>query len=201
MIYILELEGGKYYVGKTHNLESRLHAHFSGQGAAWTKLHRPIRVLKTIDTDNEDACTIEMMYKYGIKSVRGGSYSQLILDNVAIESATRAMITQFDLCYKCRKPGHYGSQCRRYCTRCQRTSHYKDQCYASTTRYGVPLPKKDLEQKDMACEDDIDEFILMDTASEDEPESLACHNDIPSISWYEAAVGAMEFVSVLSMDL
>ena len=190
MIYILELEGGKYYVGKSHNLESRLHSHFSGRGAAWTKLHKPIRVLETIDTADEDACTIDMMYKHGIENVRGGSYSTLVLDDISIQSATRAMVTKFELCYKCLRPGHYGSQCRRYCTRCQRTSHYRDQCYASTTRYGASLV------------DDIDEDEFVVLGSEPVQETtLACHNDIPQPSWYDVAMGTMEFVSKLSSEL
>lgn len=41
-IYILELENGNYYVGKTDGLEKRLEQHFSGQGSEWTKLHKPI---------------------------------------------------------------------------------------------------------------------------------------------------------------
>jgi predicted GIY-YIG superfamily endonuclease len=42
-IYILKLEGGKYYVGKTNNVDQRLQQHFDGTfGSAWTRLHRPI---------------------------------------------------------------------------------------------------------------------------------------------------------------
>ena len=40
-VYVLELEGGNYYVGMSHNLSQRLAQHFSGNGAKWTKLHKP----------------------------------------------------------------------------------------------------------------------------------------------------------------
>ena len=193
MIYILELEDGKYYVGKSHNLESRLRSHFNGEGAVWTKRYKPIRVLKTIDTADEDACTIDMMYKYGIENVRGGSYSTLILDDISVQSAIRAMVTKFDLCYKCLRPGHYGSHCKRYCTRCHRTSHYTDQCYASTTRYGASLV-------DDIDDIDEDEFVVLDSKPVQET-TLACYNDIPQMSWYDLAVGTMEFVSKLSSEL
>ena len=193
MIYILELEDGKYYVGKSHNLESRLRSHFNGEGAVWTKRYKPIRVLKTIDTADEDSCTIDMMYKYGIENVRGGSYSTLILDDISVQSAIRAMVTKFDLRYKCLRPGHYGSHCKRYCTRCHRTSHYTDQCYASTTRYGASLI-------DDIDDIDEDEFVVLDSEPVQET-TLACYNDIPQMSWYDLAVGTMEFVSKLSSEL
>ena len=44
-MYVLELEKGNYYVGHTKDLPTRIAQHFLGQGANWTKLHRPLRVL------------------------------------------------------------------------------------------------------------------------------------------------------------
>lgn len=37
IIYTLQLEKNKYYVGKTTNLEKRLKEHFNGFGSEWTK--------------------------------------------------------------------------------------------------------------------------------------------------------------------
>jgi len=42
--YTLHLKGGRKYVGSTSNLKKRLAQHFSGNGAMWTKKHKPIRV-------------------------------------------------------------------------------------------------------------------------------------------------------------
>ena len=36
-IYILKLEGGNYYVGKTDNPTKRYQEHVEGKGSAWTK--------------------------------------------------------------------------------------------------------------------------------------------------------------------
>ena len=75
-VYILELENDKYYVGYTENFDSRMISHFGGNGSKWTKLHKPIAILKVsrgckID---EDKKTIDMMIKYGYQNVRGGRY-------------------------------------------------------------------------------------------------------------------------------
>ena len=37
-IYILKLQQGKYYVGKTDNLEKRKQQHINGTACSWTKL-------------------------------------------------------------------------------------------------------------------------------------------------------------------
>ena len=37
IIYVLELEQGKYYIGKTSNLGERMTAHFEGNGSEFTK--------------------------------------------------------------------------------------------------------------------------------------------------------------------
>ena len=76
-IYILELENSKYYIGKTHNPNFRLDAHFNSIGSSWTKKYKPIKLLKLIpncsDFD-EDKYTKEYMLKKGINNVRGGTY-------------------------------------------------------------------------------------------------------------------------------
>ena len=45
-IYILRLEGGKYYVGKSDNPTKRYQEHLNGSGSAWTKKYPPISVLE-----------------------------------------------------------------------------------------------------------------------------------------------------------
>jgi predicted GIY-YIG superfamily endonuclease len=36
-IYILKLREGKYYIGKTKNVEKRFNEHIAGNGSGWTK--------------------------------------------------------------------------------------------------------------------------------------------------------------------
>jgi predicted GIY-YIG superfamily endonuclease len=75
-IYVLQLEGGKYYVGKTQNLDRRYAEHQAGE-CMWTKLYKPVCVMSTVlgDAFDEDKITKQLMAKHGIDNVRGGSYA------------------------------------------------------------------------------------------------------------------------------
>jgi predicted GIY-YIG superfamily endonuclease len=44
LVYHLKLEEDNHYVGITYNLNQRYAQHISGNGAKWTKLHKPISV-------------------------------------------------------------------------------------------------------------------------------------------------------------
>lgn len=82
-IYILQLEKGKYYVGKTKNPYFRLESHFYSSGSEWVILYKPIRILELIadcDDYDEDKYTLIYMDKYGIDNVRGGSFTTIELD-------------------------------------------------------------------------------------------------------------------------
>jgi predicted GIY-YIG superfamily endonuclease len=47
-IYILQLEQGKYYIGKTSNPQFRIESHFNLNGSAWTRKYKPIKLIKLI---------------------------------------------------------------------------------------------------------------------------------------------------------
>ena len=86
-IYILRLEGGRYYIGKSKDVNKRFQKHLSGRGSAWTKLYRPVSLETTIQNVSaleEDKTTKEYMVKYGIDKVRGGSYVQVQLSDAQI---------------------------------------------------------------------------------------------------------------------
>lgn len=38
-LYVLQLENGKYYVGKTNDITRRYNEHKEGKGCEWTKIH------------------------------------------------------------------------------------------------------------------------------------------------------------------
>jgi hypothetical protein len=80
-IYILQLEHDKYYVGIAKNSEKRILQHFEYNGSAWTKLHKPVRILNQFvgDEFDEEKYTLQAMDKYGVDNVRGGSYCQVKL--------------------------------------------------------------------------------------------------------------------------
>lgn len=77
MIYILLLEKGKWYVGHTDRKDGdRFTEHFSGNGAKWTQLYKPIQVMEWREGTlaDENRVTLEYMEIYGWWNVRGGSY-------------------------------------------------------------------------------------------------------------------------------
>lgn len=80
-IYILQLESGKYYIGKTTNPDFRLESHFDSTGSAWTLKYKPLQLLELFvgDDFDEDKYTLKYMSKYGIPNVRGGSFCQITL--------------------------------------------------------------------------------------------------------------------------
>ena len=69
--YALELEDGCWYIGKSANLENRLNSHHNGGGAAWTKLHKPIRTACAREGDCEKEMYEYAVAKYGLDKVRG----------------------------------------------------------------------------------------------------------------------------------
>jgi predicted GIY-YIG superfamily endonuclease len=110
MIYILALEDNCFYVGRTENLPKRIRDHFSGRGAAWTKVHRPIGVVKTIrcrHNEEEDMWTKKMMGQYSVAQVRGGSHCQVTLDGDQKKYLERERRHNSNSCFICSKEGHY----------------------------------------------------------------------------------------------
>lgn len=90
-VYVLELEDGRFYVGRTQRTFQRFEQHVTGRGARWTRLH-PVKDLHAfhpnLNEDDEDRITLEMMRIHGIDRVRGGSWTRLILsakDRLEIE--------------------------------------------------------------------------------------------------------------------
>ena len=104
IVYVLRLEKGNYYVGRTNNLDARLEAHKNGTGSAWTKKHRMIELFKTYEDDNpfyEDMVVKMMMNEHGIHKVRGGSYSQVSLPEDKILSIKNELYGASNKCFKC----------------------------------------------------------------------------------------------------
>jgi hypothetical protein len=114
-IYILQLEQGKYYVGKTINPSFRLDSHFNQNGSSWTKLYKPIKMVELIpncDDYDEDKYTRKFMDKYGIDNVRGGSFVSVELEQSTINHLTQMKNGTNDKCFKCGNPGHFAKYCK-----------------------------------------------------------------------------------------
>ena len=113
-IYVLRLEGGRYYIGKSDNVMNRYQQHLNGSGSAWTRKYKPVSLEKTIENVSpfeEDKITKEYMSKYGIDKVRGGSYCQIDLSEFHTEALKMEIWGAKDLCSQCGRPGHFVKDC------------------------------------------------------------------------------------------
>lgn len=113
-IYILRLEQGKYYVGKSEDVPHRYQQHLNGSGSAWTRKYKPLSLVKTIENASpfdEDKITKEYMSKYGIENVRGGSYVEIELRAFQRDALNMEIWSAKDLCTKCGRGGHFVKDC------------------------------------------------------------------------------------------
>jgi len=80
MFYVVELKDGYYYYSK-YPLESLK----SSQMNNWTKLHPPVKTIKSMCVDEEtfddDSFVLNLMEKYGVDKVRGGSFISIELSD------------------------------------------------------------------------------------------------------------------------
>ena len=144
-IYILKLENGKYYVGKTTNPSFRIERHFNSCGSAWTSVHKPVSVEAIIpdcDDYDEDKHTKKYMAKHGIENVRGGSYVQVELSEFHTEALKMEIWGANDLCTQCGRPGHFVKDC-----------YAKTDISGNTIEYEKASTKKDCEYEEVwGCE-------------------------------------------------
>jgi hypothetical protein len=167
-IYVLGLEGGKYYVGSSETPQTRIINHVKNNGSAWTRKYPPQRVIEVIEGDkfDEDKCTKQYMFEYGIENVRGGSYCEVVLSDTCIATIKKELDTVENKCFRCGKSGHFVLQCPQKkvddvkplkrtndslsktkpllvgCSRCGRNNHKVDKCFAKTHVNGGNLSTK-----------------------------------------------------------
>jgi len=136
-VYVLELEYGKYYVGKTTDVARRFQQHLSGSSSTWTRMFRPIRIINVIhDCDglDEDRITVKYMIKHGIHNVRGGPYISRKLSFEEVTHIHRRIRMAMDLCLICGSSGHFANKCRyqytleEHCLICMSNKHFTEDC-------------------------------------------------------------------------
>ena len=113
-LYVLQLAGGKYYVGKTKNVADRYKQHIAGDGAAWTKKFKPTKLMSTRglkDEHDETNVTKDLMKKYGVDNVRGGAYVSIEIDEATKSVLEREFRGDNDKCFKCGLGGHFANRC------------------------------------------------------------------------------------------
>lgn len=115
-LYVLKLQGGKYYVGKSADVAQRFKQHLSGRGSAWTNMYKPMSIMETrplTSIHDETNVTKDLMKKYGVSNVRGGAYTAVDLPVEQEDTIRHEMRSSTDACYKCGKPGHFANKCTR----------------------------------------------------------------------------------------
>lgn len=170
IIYILELESGKYYVGRTLNLEKRYKDHTLGKGCSYTKKYPPIKIKEVFHDKSpfdEDRYVIEYMCLYGIDNVRGGCYSMVNLSDIDIYSIKKKIWGAMDLCFVCGRD-HFSTRCNeeldvygdeiKKCKRCLKRGHLAHECLETKNIFQKNIkksPEEFEEEKDNSPPDDI----------------------------------------------
>ncbi len=114
-VYVLELENNKKYVGLTDDPDNRICKHINGDGSEWTKINKPKRTLEVIENGNENLeliTTLDYMYKYGIRNVRGGPFVQKKLWDTEMHIICKMLRHKYNACVKCGKNDHYCKSCK-----------------------------------------------------------------------------------------
>ena len=79
----------------------------------WTTKYKPIEIIETSESNTNTAefnKTLEFMKRYGIDNVRGGPFCQLDISHH--KESIKAIISSIeDICYVCKKKGHFKKQC------------------------------------------------------------------------------------------
>ena len=168
-IYILQLDQGKYYVGKTNNPAFRLESHFTSNGSIWTKKYKPISVLEIIpncDDYDEDKYTIKYMEKFGVNNVRGGSFCQIKLSDNNIITLNQMIKSVTDKCYICGKDNHFANNCKKFSIKKEKTPsiNINEKCDCPTSYFSSHRRGKCLLNNIIAYfeeeDDDIDKLLI-----------------------------------------
>lgn len=115
IIYVLKLEKGKFYVGKTSNLDKRINEHINGKASKFTEKYKFVElieqnIMKTqFDEDNK---VEEYMMKHRIENVRGGIYSKIELDRCVVSFLEKKLRHINNECLLCGSKNHFMNNCK-----------------------------------------------------------------------------------------
>ena len=184
-IYILRLKAGKYYIGKTKNVDKRWTEHTAGCGSGWTKKYPPVSLVKSVVSTSqfdEDRYVKEYMGKYGIENVRGGTYSNVVLDANCIAVLEKEIRHSNNLCVRCGRGTHFVKDC--YATtdsdgmvikgvaKDNAKHDAKQDVKATKTYKNKKAKKKDYSDDNGSCDSDYSDSSDSTGSTSDEDETL-----------------------------
>lgn len=117
-VYVLRLENGKYYVGSSTFIDSRIQAHFNGHGSSWTKLYKPVERLVPLTPPMshleswERLEFISRVLCHGIENVRGWAYTSSYLTMEELYKFLQDTAEAKNLCRRCFRDNHFISSCK-----------------------------------------------------------------------------------------
>lgn len=146
LLYVLELEDNKWYIGKTNDIKKRFTQHQNGEGSAWTKSYKPVRLAQCRplkDEYDETNMTKTYMKKYGIDNVRGGAYTHVVLPDDVEKVLKQELRGDSDTCFKCNLKGHFANRCPNILP--EKKSPLQEIADRLVKKYGLPKPEEEWE--------------------------------------------------------
>lgn len=112
-IYVLELEGGRYYVGKSTDVKRRAIEHLVGEGSSWTQRYKPVGLVEVVpfELHKEDQLTLCYMQSKGIDNVRGGVYTKMELSKADRNEIEKKFSHEKNACFRCGRADHWAKDC------------------------------------------------------------------------------------------
>ena len=141
-VYVLKLERGKFYVGKTSDVQKRFREHLTGyKASSWTRKYKPIGIEEVhhdADPLDEDKITVQYMMSHGVENVRGGPYVSIKLPEETKKHILQRIRMASDLCVRCGSDSHFVMECGKNiekihslhprCGRCSSEHHFTEDC-------------------------------------------------------------------------
>lgn len=176
-IYILRLEGNRYYIGYSPNVNKRIQEHIDGNGSSFTKKYKPVAVEKikeNVPEEHANIYVIKYMKKFGIDNVRGGLFKGSKLTSEQLSELSKHGIKAIEekknenkekIVVEEKKENTNNHKVLRVeiknangtCYRCLKDGHYQDSCRETHDKYDNLL-----EGDDNIGDDELGAFFQYD---------------------------------------
>jgi hypothetical protein len=118
-VYVLRLQGGRFYVGASSDIEARIATHRAGRGSAFTRVFPVVAEEEPATRAMEDyeswerAETLWRVRAHGSALVRGWMWTTVRLSGASRAEITRQLAERFAACRACGSLDHFIGDCDR----------------------------------------------------------------------------------------